>query len=130
MLMIDFCPTRRGVSIYVYICLPCIFTSIHLDFNFSVSGVYLALLLFCCQEFKNALREDTVDYSTYTANIKRKRPPPPRRSVKAAVKANMGYKDDDDYDDDEEWGNGISNNMLHRSTQRGRYSSTRSRQRQ
>ncbi|KAA8530427.1 hypothetical protein F0562_005136 [Nyssa sinensis] len=30
------------------------------------------------QEFKIALKEDTVDYSIYTANIKRKRPPPRR----------------------------------------------------
>ncbi|KAL8471705.1 hypothetical protein ACS0TY_029084 [Phlomoides rotata] len=80
------------------------------------------------QEFKNALREDTVDYSTYTANIKRKRPPPPRRSVKTAVKANVGNRDDDD-DDDDEWGNGISSNTLNRSAQRGSYTSTRSRQR-
>ncbi|GKV08789.1 hypothetical protein SLEP1_g20372 [Rubroshorea leprosula] len=45
------------------------------------------------QEFKNALKEDTVDYSTYTANIKRKRPAP-RRGAKGRV-------DDEDGDDDE-----------------------------
>ncbi|XP_048494464.1 sister chromatid cohesion protein SCC2 isoform X2 [Beta vulgaris subsp. vulgaris] len=50
------------------------------------------------REFKNALREDTVDYSTYTANIKRKRAPT-RRGGKAG---RMLGRDDEDYEDDEE----------------------------
>lgn len=59
------------------------------------------------QEYKNALREDTVDYSAYTAHIKRKRPPARRgggggggrgaRSM-AATRDN-----DDDDDNDESW---------------------------
>ncbi|TXG57919.1 hypothetical protein EZV62_015748 [Acer yangbiense] len=49
------------------------------------------------QEFKHALREDTIDYSVYTANIKRKRPTP-RKS-----KGRMG--DDEEYSD-EEWNSG------------------------
>ncbi|KAJ7974325.1 Sister chromatid cohesion protein [Quillaja saponaria] len=49
------------------------------------------------QEFKNALREDTVDYTIYMANIKRKRPTP-RRGRKSV--AGRGYDDDDDEDDD------------------------------
>ncbi|XP_062106529.1 sister chromatid cohesion protein SCC2 isoform X2 [Humulus lupulus] len=55
------------------------------------------------QEFKNALKEDTVDYSTYTANIKRKRPTP-RKGRKAAVPMTGG--DDDDDDDDDDWSGG------------------------
>ncbi|XP_057521747.1 sister chromatid cohesion protein SCC2 isoform X2 [Amaranthus tricolor] len=54
------------------------------------------------QEFKNALREDTVDYSTYSANIKRKRPPS-RRGGKAV---RMMERDYDDDDDDEDWTRG------------------------
>ncbi|KAL0343814.1 UNVERIFIED_CONTAM: Sister chromatid cohesion protein SCC2 [Sesamum angustifolium] len=73
------------------------------------------------QDFKNALREDTIDYSTYTANIKRKRPPP-RRGGKAARALDL----DDEYDeDDENWVNGVS--RLNRSGRRG--SNSRSRQR-
>ncbi|KAG8384631.1 hypothetical protein BUALT_Bualt04G0138000 [Buddleja alternifolia] len=73
------------------------------------------------QDFKNALKEDTVDYSTYTANIKRKRPPP-RRGGKAGRKVDI----DDEYgEDDENWGNGVSRlNMSGRKT-----INTRSRQR-
>ncbi|KAJ8750135.1 hypothetical protein K2173_014050 [Erythroxylum novogranatense] len=51
------------------------------------------------QEFKNALKEDAVDYTTYTANIKRKRPTPRKKSGRA-----MG--DDDDDDDDVDWTGG------------------------
>lgn len=57
----------------------------------------------CLQEFKNALREDTVDYSTYTASVKRKRPTP--RKTKKAGHMNGG-DDDDDYDDDD-WAGGV-----------------------
>ncbi|KAL6961216.1 Sister chromatid cohesion protein 2 [Sarracenia purpurea var. burkii] len=55
------------------------------------------------QEFKSALKEDTVDYSAYTANIKRKRPPSKRggKSVRVA-----GRDDEDDDDDDEDWASG------------------------
>ncbi|KAJ9564113.1 hypothetical protein OSB04_000079 [Centaurea solstitialis] len=70
------------------------------------------------QEFKNALKEDTVDYSVYTANIKRKRPP--GRRPKAAGRMNGG--DDDDDDDEEYWGSAP------RSGRKGSIS-TRSRQR-
>ncbi|KAK1438915.1 hypothetical protein QVD17_04727 [Tagetes erecta] len=60
------------------------------------------------QEFKNALREDTIDYSVYTANIKRKRPPGRPRSITkaAAVYINGGGNNDDGDDDDETWGSG------------------------
>ncbi|XP_022750718.1 sister chromatid cohesion protein SCC2-like isoform X2 [Durio zibethinus] len=51
------------------------------------------------QEYKNALREDTIDYSTFTANIKKKRPNP-RRGGKAGRMT--GGDEDDDYDD-EDW---------------------------
>uniref|UniRef100_A0A6N2N2B1 Sister chromatid cohesion protein n=1 Tax=Salix viminalis TaxID=40686 RepID=A0A6N2N2B1_SALVM len=52
------------------------------------------------QEFKGALKEDTVDYSTYTANIKRKRPTPRK------VKSGRVMGDDDDEDNDEDWAGG------------------------
>ncbi|KNA11489.1 hypothetical protein SOVF_134510 isoform B [Spinacia oleracea] len=54
------------------------------------------------QEFKNALREDTVDYSTYTANIKKKRPPS-RRGGKPRM---VCREDEDCEDDDEDWTGG------------------------
>lgn len=54
------------------------------------------------QEFKNALKEDTVDYAVYTANIKRKRPTP-RKGVRSG--RIIGGDDDDDYSD-EEWAGG------------------------
>ncbi|KAH6830353.1 PHD finger family protein [Perilla frutescens var. hirtella] len=76
------------------------------------------------QDFKNALNEDTIDYSTYTANIKRKRPPS-RRGGKAVRMADM---DDDCYDDDEDWG-GNSVTRLNKSARKGSYT-TRARQRQ
>ncbi|KAK3212439.1 hypothetical protein Dsin_017145 [Dipteronia sinensis] len=53
------------------------------------------------QEFKHALREDTIDYSVYTANIKRKRPTP-RKS-----KGRMGGGGDDDEYSDEERNGGV-----------------------
>ncbi|XP_062151070.1 sister chromatid cohesion protein SCC2 [Alnus glutinosa] len=55
------------------------------------------------QEFKSSLKEDTVDYSIYTANIKRKRPTP-RKGRKPGY---MGGEDDEDYNDDEEWTGGV-----------------------
>ncbi|KAG5615002.1 hypothetical protein H5410_014826 [Solanum commersonii] len=70
------------------------------------------------QEFKNALKEDTVDYAIYTANIKRKRPAP-RRNRKSG---RMMGGDDEDYEDDEDWGSGM------KSSNSGRRSSSRLRQ--
>ncbi|CAK7338590.1 unnamed protein product [Dovyalis caffra] len=70
------------------------------------------------QEFKGALKEDTVDYSTYTANIKRKRPTP--RKVKAG---HMMGDDDDDYDD-EDWAGGgrrLGSGRKGNSSRGGRY---------
>ncbi|XP_058184764.1 sister chromatid cohesion protein SCC2 isoform X1 [Rhododendron vialii] len=70
------------------------------------------------QEFKTALKEDTVDYSTYTANIKRKRPPPSRRGGRSG---RMAGRDDEDYDDDEDWGSGVRRpNNSGRKSSRGR----------
>ncbi|KAM7266752.1 hypothetical protein ACFE04_008918 [Oxalis oulophora] len=54
------------------------------------------------QEFKNALKEDTVDYSTYTANIKKKRPTP----RKSKSSARMGARNDDYEDDDDDYSGG------------------------
>eukprot|EP00257_Ricinus_communis_P019908 XP_015579021.1 sister chromatid cohesion protein SCC2 [Ricinus communis] len=54
------------------------------------------------QEFKSALKEDAVDYTTYTANIKRKRPTP--RKTKHG---RMNGVDDDDEDDDADWTGGV-----------------------
>ncbi|XP_060189126.1 sister chromatid cohesion protein SCC2 isoform X1 [Lycium barbarum] len=70
------------------------------------------------QDFKNALKEDTVDYAIYTANIKRKRPPP-RRSRKSGRVMGGGDEDDEDYED---WGSGA------RTINSGRRSSSRLRQ--
>ncbi|KAK7271858.1 hypothetical protein RJT34_28101 [Clitoria ternatea] len=55
------------------------------------------------QEFKTALREDTVDYSLYTANIKRKRPTTTRRVRKSGPVAGGDNEEDDD---DENWAGG------------------------
>jgi cohesin loading factor subunit SCC2 len=52
------------------------------------------------QEFKGALKEDTVDYSTYTANIKRKRLTPRK------LKSGRMMGDDEDEYDDEDWAGG------------------------
>lgn len=49
------------------------------------------------------MKEDTVDYSVYTANIKRKRPAP-RRGVKSGRV--IGGADEDENDDDEDWTGG------------------------
>ncbi|KAL3629437.1 hypothetical protein CASFOL_026659 [Castilleja foliolosa] len=74
------------------------------------------------QDFKNALREDTVDYSTYTASIKRKRPPV-RRSGKAVRMVDLNGEDDDD---DEDWA--YRESRLNKSARKG--SNIRTRQRQ
>ncbi|XP_059644870.1 sister chromatid cohesion protein SCC2 [Cornus florida] len=75
------------------------------------------------QEFKSALKDDTVDYSIYTANIKRKRPAP-RRGAKAGRTAGR-YEDDEDDDDDEDWTSG--SRRLNNSGRKG--ASSRGRQR-
>ncbi|KAL1205894.1 Sister chromatid cohesion protein SCC2 [Cardamine amara subsp. amara] len=58
------------------------------------------------QEFKNAMREDTIDFTIYSANVKRKRPTPRKtsRSAKKAVAYNE--EDDDEEDDDRVWNGG------------------------
>ncbi|XP_042024100.1 sister chromatid cohesion protein SCC2-like isoform X1 [Salvia splendens] len=77
------------------------------------------------QEFKNALREDTVDYSTYSANIKRKRPP--STSTRRGKAVRMADMDDEDGYDDEDWGNSVA--MMNKSAgKRGSYMRTRQRQ--
>lgn len=82
---------------------------------------FLLTLFLTAQEFKGSLKEDTVDYSIYTANIKRKRPTPrkgrksgymggeddedptPRKGRKSVY---MGGEDDEG-DDDEDWTGGV-----------------------
>lgn len=67
------------------------------------------------------MKEDTVDYSTYTANIKRKRPPPRRGGRSGRT---MGGDDEDD-ENDEDWGS-----AMRRLSNSGRKAySSRSRQR-
>ncbi|XP_015879861.3 sister chromatid cohesion protein SCC2 [Ziziphus jujuba] len=72
------------------------------------------------QEFKNALREDAIDYSTYTANINKRKRPTPRKGRKAGQ---MTGGDEEDDDDDEDWSGGVR--RLSNSGRRG--PSTRSR---
>lgn len=79
--------------------------------------------MYYCQDFKNALKEDTIDYSTYTANIKRKKPPPRRAGKAGRVVVDMGDEDDED---DESWAYGVS--RLNKPSRRGGIN-TRSRQR-
>ncbi|CAI0388147.1 unnamed protein product [Linum tenue] len=45
------------------------------------------------QDLKNALKEDTVDYATYTANINRKRPTPRKKPGRGAPAAEDMYDD-------------------------------------
>uniref|UniRef100_A0A7N0V3E0 Sister chromatid cohesion protein n=1 Tax=Kalanchoe fedtschenkoi TaxID=63787 RepID=A0A7N0V3E0_KALFE len=80
-------------------------------------------LLQIYQELKTALKEDTVDYSTYTVNvIKRKRPAPASVSRKG-VRCVRREGDDDDYDD-EDWNTearrSINNNIGRRNTRSSR----------
>lgn len=56
------------------------------------------------QEFKVSLREDAIDYSTYTASVKRKRPTP--RSSRGGKAAQRKGEEDDDDVDDEDWTGG------------------------
>lgn len=67
---------------------------------------------FPLQEFKTALKEDTIDFSAYTANIKRKRPTP-RKGVKYG---RIPGADDED-DSDEDWAGG--SRKLSSSSRRG-----------
>ena len=67
--------------------------------------------LYNVQEFKAMLKDDTMDYATYTAEIKRKRPTPAPRSSKVQKTAApppraRGHVDKDDDDDDETWTGG------------------------
>lgn len=48
------------------------------------------------------MREDTVDFTIYSANVKRKRPTP-RKASRSAKKA-VAYNEDDDDDDDDDRG--------------------------
>ncbi|XP_021751674.1 sister chromatid cohesion protein SCC2-like isoform X2 [Chenopodium quinoa] len=58
------------------------------------------------QEFKNALKEDTVDYSAYTANIIKRKRPTSKRGGKAS---RMISREDEDEDDNEDWTGGRRN---------------------
>lgn len=62
-----------------------------------------------------------MDYSTYTANIKRKRPTA-KRTPKAV---RMTYVDDEDEGDDEDWGSGVK--QLNKSGNRPKTRRTRQR---
>ncbi|CAI9780691.1 unnamed protein product [Fraxinus pennsylvanica] len=73
------------------------------------------------QELKNSLREDTVDYSTYTANIKRKRPTPRKVGKSSRM---VGINDDAD-EDDEEWGGGARS--IYKGGRKGSSSTSRQR---
>ncbi|KAG0481441.1 hypothetical protein HPP92_012299 [Vanilla planifolia] len=56
------------------------------------------------QEFKAALKEDTMDYATYTSSIKRKAPrPTPRSSRKPTMVRGARGDDEDDDESDEDW---------------------------
>lgn len=76
---------------------------------------------YASQELKNALREDTVDYSTYTANIKRKRPTPRKIGKSGRM---VGVNDDPD-EDDEDWGGGARS--IYRGGRKGSSSTSRQR---
>lgn len=56
------------------------------------------------QEFKRLLREDTIDYATYTANVKRKHPTP--RSLKSGKAARGKGEDEDEDGSDDDWTGG------------------------
>lgn len=62
------------------------------------SSIWLVFLLIVMvvQEFKNALREDTIDYGIYTSSIKPKRPAPRRGSKRPVAGVYEDY-DDEDY---------------------------------
>ncbi|KAF8408186.1 hypothetical protein HHK36_007328 [Tetracentron sinense] len=71
------------------------------------------------QEFKTSLKEDTVDYSIYMANIKRKRPPPKNSRGRKSGRETGGNDEDDD---DEDWTGGprrVSNSGRKGNSSRG-----------
>lgn len=75
------------------------------------------------QEYKNALKEDTVDYSAYTANIKRKRPTPRKGRKSSRMIGRDDEDDDNDNDDDEDYTGGarkLSNSGRKGSSRGGR----------
>ncbi|MCL7033996.1 hypothetical protein MKW94_025445 [Papaver nudicaule] len=77
------------------------------------------------QEYKAALKEDTIDYSVYTSNIKRKRPPA-RSSRGGRAVRETGYYDEDE---DENWDGGNSNSKLNNSGRKNSSGRPRGRQR-
>ncbi|WCJ25615.1 PHD finger family protein [Euphorbia peplus] len=70
------------------------------DTSTSASSTYQDLLQ-RYQDFKGALKEDALDYTSYTANIKRKRPTP-RKPKNVPTNANMNAYDDGDGEDDDD----------------------------
>ncbi|KAJ6822204.1 nipped-B-like protein [Iris pallida] len=58
------------------------------------------------QEFKATLKDDTMDYATYTATINRKRPPAPRSSTRGGKPAPLRGRNSSDDDEDEDWTGG------------------------
>ncbi|CAH9092561.1 unnamed protein product [Cuscuta epithymum] len=55
------------------------------------------------QDFKNAMKEDTLDYAIYTANIKRKRPSRSTPRKRPGRSRQIGDGDDSDNEDDDDW---------------------------
>ncbi|KAI8011546.1 Sister chromatid cohesion protein SCC2 [Camellia lanceoleosa] len=73
------------------------------------------------QRYQTALKEDTVDYSTYTANIKRRRPPSRRGGGRGVVKAGMKKNDDDeDWRGSKSGGRRLNNSGRKSNSSRGR----------
>ncbi|CAN1848073.1 Sister chromatid cohesion protein SCC2 [Linum perenne] len=70
------------------------------------------------QDLKKALKEDTVDYATYTANIKRKRPTPRKKTNRRVMAGDEGMEDDDE--DDAQWTGGGRRLNGSSSSRRGR----------
>lgn len=52
------------------------------------------------------MREDTMDYTIYSANVKRKRPTPRKTSRSAKKTVAYNKEDDDDEDNDRVWNGG------------------------
>ncbi|RZC92976.1 hypothetical protein C5167_021515 [Papaver somniferum] len=75
------------------------------------------------QEFKAALKEDIMDYSIYTCNIKRKCPPA-RSSRGGRSGRETGY-----YDEDEDYDDGYDNTKLNNSGRKNNSGRGRARQR-
>lgn len=68
------------------------------------------------------MREDAIDYSTYTANINKRKRPTPRKGRKAG---HMTGGDDEDDDYDEDWAGGAGRGRLSNSGRKA--ANTRSR---